>query len=87
MVHLVDDPGGILGHLDGAVLVDQEVAALDGVERMLLPVVVAAVGVIGKGGVDAPLSLSRVAAAGVHLREDGDIDSGPLGFYRGAEAG
>jgi hypothetical protein len=87
VVHVIDDPGGILGHLDGAVLVDQEITTLDGVERVLLPVVISAVGMVAKRSVDAALSLPRVAAARVHLREDGHIDPGLLGLYRSAEAG
>ncbi len=55
VVHLVDDPDGVLGHLHDGVLVAQVVAALGGVERVLLPGVVVAVRVVAQRGVDATL--------------------------------
>ena len=85
VVHLEDDAGGVLGHLDGGVLVGQVVRALDGVEGVLLGRVVVGVRVVGQRRVDAALRGAGVAAAGVDLAEDRHVQAGRLGLDGGAE--
>ncbi len=85
VVHLEDDAGGVLGHLDGGVLVGEVVGALDGVEGVLLGRVVVGVRVVGERRVDAALRGAGVAAAGVDLAEDGHVQAGRLGLHGGAE--
>ena len=62
-----------MAHLLHGRLVGQVVAPLDGVEGVLLPRVVRALGVVGQGGVDPPLGGDRVGADRVDLRDDGDV--------------
>ena len=70
----------------GGVLVDEEVAALDGVVHVQLPRVV--VGGVAERGGDAALGRAGVGAQRVDLGEDGDVDAGVLGdCERGAHAG
>ncbi len=72
-----------LAHDLGRVLVDEVVAAFDGVERVPLPVVVLD---IGQRGTHPALRCSRVGPGGVELGENGG--AGPLGrFDGGAHAG
>ena len=85
VVHLEDDARSVAGHLDGGVLVGQVVAALDGVEGVLLGRVVVAVGVVGERRVDAALRGAGVTAAGVDLAEDRHVQAGRLGLHGGAE--
>ena len=70
----------------GGVLVDEEVAALDGVVHVQLPRVV--VGGVAERGGDAALGRAGVGSQRVHLGEDGDVDAGVRGdFERGAHPG
>ena len=85
VVHLEDDPGSVLGHLDGGVLVGQVVRALDRVEGVLLGRVVVTVRMVGKRRVDAALRGAGVAAAGVDLAEDRHVQAVRLGLHGGAE--
>ncbi len=87
MVHLVDHPDGVLGHLHDGVLVAQIVAAFHRVEGVLLPGVVHAARVVGQRRVDAALRGAGVAAGRMDLREDGHVDAGHLGLDGRAQAG
>ena len=74
---------GLAAHdLDG-VLVAEEVAALDGVVGVLMPIVAA----VGEGRVDAALCGVGVAADGIDLGEHGDVGAGPGGLQRRAHTG
>jgi hypothetical protein len=61
---------GVAGEDFGGVLVDEVVAALDGVEHVPLPVVFFDV---AEGGGDPALGGARVGAGGVELADDGDV--------------
>ena len=77
--------GAFAGEHFGRVLVDEEVAALDGVEHVEFPRVFG--GVAERGG-DAALGCAGVGTERVDLGEDGDVERGVFGdFERGAHAG
>ena len=69
MLHRDDFVTGLAAHHGDGILVAQVVAALDGIEGMLAPVVAS----IGERGVDAALRRVGVAANRMHLRYDRDI--------------
>ena len=68
LLQVEDRLDGLLGHDLGGVLVDQVVTALDGVERVPLPVVLLDV---GQGGAHAALRRAGVGARGVELADHG----------------
>ena len=75
-------PGLAAHDLDG-VLIAEEVAALDRVVGVLMPVVAP----VGQGRVDAALRGVRVASDGIDLGEHGHIGAGPGGLQRRAHTG
>ena len=68
LLQVEDRVDGLLGHDLGGVLVDQVVTALDGVERVPLPVVLLDV---GQRGAHAALRRAGVGAGGVELGDHG----------------
>jgi hypothetical protein len=83
LLEVEDRVDGLLAHDLRSVLVDEVVAALDGVEGVPLPVVVLDV---GQRGAHAALGGTRVRPGRVELGEDGC--AGPrAGLERGAHAG
>ena len=82
-VFLLDDgaTGLAAQHLD-SVLVSEVVAALDGLECVLLPAVAA----VCKGSIDAALSGVGVAAHWMHLGDDSDVSAGLVGRQGSAQS-
>ena len=68
----------------GRVLVDEVVAALDGVEHVPLPVVLLEV---AERGADAALRRAGVGAGGIHLREHRGVHARLGQLERGPQAG
>ena len=82
LLEVDDRVDGLAAHDLGGVLVDEVVAALDGVEGVPLPVVLLDV---GEGGAHAALGRAGVGPGGVELGEDGGAHAG-RGLERGAHA-
>ncbi len=68
VLELDDSVDGLAAHDLRGLLVDEVVAALDGVERVPLPRVLFDV---GEGGAHAPLRSARVRTGGIELGDDG----------------
>eukprot|EP00760_Papus_ankaliazontas_P024347 PhM_4_TR2254/c0_g1_i1/m.78351 len=83
-VELRHHGGGLLAHVLDGVLVTEPVAALDGVEHVPPPVVVLSV---RKRSVEAALGGDGVRAAGVQLRDAGDVVAGGGDAHGCAETG
>ena len=82
MLEVVDALDGLLAEDLGGGLVDEEVAALDGVVGVVLPRVILEV---RQGGGDPPLGGAGVGPGGIELADDGGAD--PLaGLQRGHQA-
>ena len=84
VLELVDDLGRLAAHEFDGVLVTEVVGALDGVEHVPVPVVLAHV---AQRGSDAALCRHRVRTGGEHLGEHGDVVAGLGQLQRAAHAG
>ena len=84
VLELVDDLGRLAAHEFDGVLVTEVVGALDGVEHVPVPVVLAHV---AQRGPDAALCRHRVRTGGEHLGEHGDVVAGLGQLQRAAHAG
>ncbi len=74
VLHLVDDFDALLAHDLHGILVGQVVASLDGVEGVLLPGIVTALGVVGEGRVEASLGGNGVGPGRVDLGDQAHVE-------------
>ena len=74
VLHLVDDRRRLLAHDLRGVLIGQVIAPLDRVEGVLLPGVVAAVGVVGQRRVDAALGGDGMGAGRIDLGNESHVE-------------
>ena len=84
VLELDDRLDRLAGEHLGGVLVDQVVAALDGVEHVPLPVVLLEV---AESGADTALGGAGVGAGGIQLRQDGGVDAFAGQLESGPQAG
>jgi hypothetical protein len=83
VLELVDDLGRLAAHELDRVLVAEPVGALDGVEEVVVPVVLVHV---AERGADAALRRHGVRARREHLRQHGDVEARQRELQRGAHA-
>jgi hypothetical protein len=84
VLELVDDLRRLAAHELDRVLVAEPVGALDGVEEVVVPVVLAHV---AQRGTDAALRSHGVRARREHLGKNGHVQAGTRQLQRGAHAG
>ena len=68
VLHFIDDPCRLSALEFHGILVGQVITALDRIEGVLFPGIIAAFGVVGQGGVNPSLGSDRVGADRVDLR-------------------